>query len=97
MVLPLVPIVVKLLALAVAKKGAVYMIARQYGFPRLYRRILEANNKTFSDPATRKSVRDIVKYTFRIPGHIGTALQDSQVAKVASEFYRDVGKKIFKK
>jgi hypothetical protein len=57
-----------LAGLYIGKKTAVYLVARLYGFPKLYRKMMRVNrliNK--NNPAQYNKIRDGVQYTFRIP------------------------------
>jgi len=94
MVLPI-PIIMKLVALGIAKKGVVYGIARQYGIPRVYRRILEVNRRITTDKSSRVYVKSKIESAFRLPNTIYASLKDSQVQKVVSEFYNKLGSRIF--
>lgn len=42
-----------------------------YGYPRLYRRLLEYNRRNITDRSRRRAIQDNVKYFFRIPNMIG--------------------------
>mmetsp|Transcript_4184 Transcript_4184/g.11470 ORF Transcript_4184/g.11470 Transcript_4184/m.11470 type:complete len:93 (-) Transcript_4184:254-532(-) len=64
-------LILKLVALSVAKKVSVFLIARTYGFSRLYRRMMRANRFVFaSSPTTRHKVSAAVQYSFRLPRFI---------------------------
>ncbi len=45
-----------------------------YGFPRLYRRLIEYNRRCIADRSRRRAIQDKVKYFFRIPNKIGRSL-----------------------
>ena len=45
-----------------------------YGFPRVYRRLIEVNKRALSNRSTRRAVQEKVKYFFRIPNRIGDRL-----------------------
>jgi hypothetical protein len=49
------------------KKVSVLVIAKTYGFPRIYRRIMECNRRFLKNEETRKLVRTKVQYLFRLP------------------------------
>mmetsp|Transcript_7702 Transcript_7702/g.13987 ORF Transcript_7702/g.13987 Transcript_7702/m.13987 type:complete len:186 (-) Transcript_7702:821-1378(-) len=64
-------LILKLITLSLLKKASVFLIARTYGFPRLYRRIMQMNRYLFQkDPERRKSIADITKKTFRFPNTV---------------------------
>ena len=42
-----------------------------YGYPRLYRRLLEYNRRNIIDRSRRRAIQDNVKFFFRIPNMIG--------------------------
>lgn len=48
----------KIVMLSLAKKASVLLIAKLYGFPRLYRRMMEMNRRLIKNEATRTVVRD---------------------------------------
>jgi hypothetical protein len=61
-------VLLKLLMLSVLKKVAVFAVAKTYGFPRLYRRLMEVNRKLFRNDAVKQAwIRDRVQYAFRLP------------------------------
>jgi hypothetical protein len=61
-------ILIKLVLLSVLKKVAVFAVAKTYGFPRLYRRIMELNRKMFHGKRAQQVwFRDRVQYIFRLP------------------------------
>mmetsp|Transcript_17896 Transcript_17896/g.31106 ORF Transcript_17896/g.31106 Transcript_17896/m.31106 type:complete len:235 (+) Transcript_17896:320-1024(+) len=63
-----VDLILKLVALSLAKKVSVFVIAKTYGFPRLYRKMMRVNRKVFkNDESTRRSVMEWTQYTFRLP------------------------------
>ena len=57
----------KLIAFSLAKKVVVFTVAKTYGFPRLYRRMVEVNRKLISNPGRQKSIQEAMKYSFRFP------------------------------
>ncbi|KAK4536356.1 hypothetical protein CDCA_CDCA08G2381 [Cyanidium caldarium] len=66
----------KLLLLSVVKKVTLFMIARTYGFPRLYRRIMEQNRRWLRGrPEARTWVRDRVQTLFRLPRTLAQRMQ----------------------
>eukprot|EP00118_Oscarella_pearsei_P025377 m.308085 g.308085 ORF g.308085 m.308085 type:complete len:103 (+) comp43357_c0_seq1:66-374(+) len=69
-----VPLWAKILAvgsLALGKKLGVYAIGRAYGYPRLYRRIAEFSKMSIANHQRRRQLRQVVKYTFRLPNKLG--------------------------
>lgn len=50
-------VVVALVALSVAKKVTVYGLARLYGFPRIYRRMIKLQRRVGATPAAQKQFR----------------------------------------
>eukprot|EP00871_Galdieria_phlegrea_P005137 jgi/Galph1/5624/GphlegSOOS_G4300.1 len=66
----MVNVIGKLILLSLLKKVSVFVVAKTYGFPRLYRRLMECNRKFIKNPDTRKVVRNNVQYFFRLPRKI---------------------------
>ncbi|KAK4529757.1 hypothetical protein CCYA_CCYA02G0614 [Cyanidiococcus yangmingshanensis] len=61
-------VIAKLLLLSVLKKAAVFAVAKTYGFPRLYRRLMELNRKIFRENRTQQVwLRARVQCLFRLP------------------------------
>ncbi|CAI8021494.1 hypothetical protein GBAR_LOCUS12743 [Geodia barretti] len=69
-----VPVMWTIFAVALAKKTALYVVGRSYGFPRVYRRMVEFNRRTIGDRTSRRVIQERVKYFFRIPNKIGRGL-----------------------
>ncbi|GAQ82989.1 putative Pentatricopeptide repeat domain containing protein [Klebsormidium nitens] len=67
-----VPFIAKFAAFWVAKKATVYLAARLYGFPKIYRRLSEVNKRVLfpNDPAKQQKVSDLLQSTFRLPNKI---------------------------
>lgn len=51
-----------------------FISLQSYGFPRVYRRMIEFNKRTISDRTYRRVIQERVKYIFRIPNKIGRGL-----------------------
>ena len=49
----------------------ILLALQTYGYPRLYRRLLEYNRRNITDRSRRRAIQDNVKYFFRIPNMIG--------------------------
>lgn len=49
-------------------------LSQTYGFPRLYRRLIEYNRRNIADRSRRRAIQDRVKYFFRIPNRIGRSM-----------------------
>ncbi|EPZ33727.1 Rho guanine nucleotide exchange factor scd1 and CDC24-like protein [Rozella allomycis CSF55] len=60
----------KLALIWVAKKAVVYGIARAYGFPRIYRKVLRLNRRFIKDPETRDKIQYIAKTMILFPNII---------------------------
>lgn len=65
-------VIAGLVALSLAKKAAVYLTARYYGFPRLYRRFLNMHKKLDPDPIRQAAFKVTTKRVMRFPNRIGT-------------------------
>ncbi|GJD08290.1 hypothetical protein Gasu2_26000 [Galdieria sulphuraria] len=63
----MVNVIGKLILLSLLKKVSIFVVAKTYGFPRLYRRLMECNRRLIKNEPTRKRVRDQVQYLFRLP------------------------------
>lgn len=59
-----------LIAFSLLKKATVYAIARYYGFPKLYRKLVRANMKLASSPEQAAQINAAVKTTFRWPNRL---------------------------
>ena len=59
-----------LLAIWFGKKATVYTIGRMYGFPRVFRRLIEFNRSWTSNKDKLKNRSLFIKYFFRIPNRI---------------------------
>ncbi|KAJ8903564.1 hypothetical protein NDN08_004668 [Rhodosorus marinus] len=66
----------KIVALSVAKKLSVLAIARLYGFPRLYRRMMEVNRRLVHDKSSQDWVRDKTQAFFRFPRHVSAFMRN---------------------
>eukprot|EP00190_Bangiopsis_sp_CCMP1999_P006252 CAMPEP_0198723558 /NCGR_PEP_ID=MMETSP1475-20131203/1074_1 /TAXON_ID= ORGANISM="Unidentified sp., Strain CCMP1999" /NCGR_SAMPLE_ID=MMETSP1475 /ASSEMBLY_ACC=CAM_ASM_001111 /LENGTH=70 /DNA_ID=CAMNT_0044484739 /DNA_START=97 /DNA_END=306 /DNA_ORIENTATION=- len=60
-------VIMTIVAFSVAKKVSVLLLARLYGFPRLYKRMMELNRRFIKDGPTRQLIRDRTQATFRLP------------------------------
>ena len=68
--------VMALIAISVSKKITVYAIGRYYGYPRLYRRFVEFNERRF--PTRKDKIRrrkNVIKYVFRFPNKLSEFYQ----------------------
>ncbi|GBG69642.1 hypothetical protein CBR_g4471 [Chara braunii] len=63
-----VPLVGKLILFSIAKKVTIFLVAKTYGFPRLYRRTAEVNRFiNRHNPRRRENVRSFIQGVFRLP------------------------------
>ena len=108
--LPAIAVVLKALHVNV---WTFYYAADSYGWPRVYRRILEANRAAnAADPAAQRLVADSLKLVLRTPTQAYTVLADNEVLRrvgaVAEEltapyaantpdFLKDLGSSIVKR
>lgn len=68
--------ILKIVAFSLAKKVVVYLVAKLYGFPRLYRRASEFNHYINRDnPERREKFQNRLQYLFRLPTHIYQTVQ----------------------
>lgn len=65
-----------LVAFSLMKKVAAYGIARYYGFPKLYRKIIHANRRILASPDQAKAMNERVKTIFRLPNQAGDGLRN---------------------
>ncbi|RDD37448.1 hypothetical protein TrispH2_010010 [Trichoplax sp. H2] len=63
-------LLIKVVAFSLSKKAAVYLLGRAYGYPRLYKRIITISNRLIQNPQRRVSIRNGVKYIFRLPNRL---------------------------
>ena len=61
---------------ALAKKAAIYAVAHSYGFPRIYRRLLELERSAYPNatPVFRSAVRTGIKQTIRYPNQAAATI-----------------------
>jgi len=61
---------------ALAKKAALYAVGHTYGFPRIYRRLLELERSSYPNatPAFRTAVRTGIKQTMRYPNRAAATI-----------------------
>ena len=65
------PLFWKVLAVAVGKKAAVYLLGRWYGYPRVYRRLLEyTRRRAVKDRTQQRVMQNRVKAFFRFPNTV---------------------------
>ena len=90
-----------------------YYAADSYGWPRIYRRLLEANRTANADdPASQRLVRDSLKLVLRTPTQAYSVLADNEIlqkvgavaselgapyAKNTPDFLKDLGTTIAKR
>ncbi|KAJ1913557.1 hypothetical protein H4219_005160 [Mycoemilia scoparia] len=80
-----------LVAFSLAKKVVVYTIARTYGFPRLYRRILTVERKLIQNREARIKWEDRIKFGFRWPNIV---MQKVFPKDKANELRKEGAKKV---
>ena len=65
------PLFWKILAVALGKKAAVYLLGRWYGYPRVYRRLLEySRRRSLKDRTRQRLMQNRVKSFFRLPNTV---------------------------
>lgn len=70
------PLILKIVAFSLAKKVVVFLVAKLYGFPRLYRRVSEFNHYINRDnPKRREKFQNRLQFLFRLPSHIYQTVQ----------------------
>ncbi|XP_031557477.1 uncharacterized protein LOC116294085 [Actinia tenebrosa] len=62
--------IMAIIAISLGKKATVYAVGRYYGFPRLYRRLVEFNRRVCADRQVMRRRQEIVKNIFRFPNKI---------------------------
>lgn len=68
--------ILKVVAFSLAKKVVVYLVAKQYGFRRLYRRISKFNHSVNREsPMLRTRMRNQLQFAFRLPGKLYQRVQ----------------------
>jgi hypothetical protein len=78
------------LGAVLAKKGVavfLYRYASDYGFPRIYKKLVIANNQITSSRETRRLVQTQLKAAFRAPNRAMDLLQSSEVFELARYIY----------
>lgn len=60
-----------LVAFSLFKKVAAYGIARYYGFPKIYRKMVRFNRRTAVSLDQAKSLNESIKALFRLPNRVG--------------------------
>lgn len=90
MVNPLV--IMGLLAVKKAIAVSIFMAGQRYGWPRVYRRVLEYNRRLMPS-AQQPLVRSAVRDAFRIPGHAAKLLEHSEVYTLAQRYIEEQRKK----
>ena len=83
-----------LLALLAAKKAlaiAIYNAGSRYGWPRVYRRLLEAN-LAVTPEARREAVARALALSFRAPDAAARALQSSDAFKLATHLAENLAR-----
>ena len=60
----------KVLAVAIGKKATVYLLGRWYGYPRVYRRLLEYSRRSLKDRTRQRVMQNRVKAFFRFPNRV---------------------------
>ncbi|KAA8497609.1 hypothetical protein FVE85_5194 [Porphyridium purpureum] len=84
-------IILKLIALSLAKKVSVFVIARTYGFPRLYRKLMRVNRAVAGRrPNLQRRIRLWAQFMFRWPRllhqrWVGSSGQAQQTAASAAQ------------
>lgn len=63
-------VVAGLVAFSLLKKATAYGIARYYGFPRIYRKILRFNLRLSPTPVQHNQVKEATKSLFRWPNRV---------------------------
>ena len=63
-----------LVAFSLLKKGTAYGLARYYGFPKLYRKIIRMNRRVVDNPAHRNQLSNSVKSVMRFPNRIAASV-----------------------
>ena len=59
-----------LIGIYLAKKALIYSIARAYGWPKIYRKMLKWHRKLDYDTDQQKHIKKIIAKTFRLPNKI---------------------------
>ena len=67
-----------------AKKSIVYKAASTYGYPRIYKRLLE-QTKIHVEPATRPHVNHLIKTSIRAPTQAYAAVMDTEVHRAITK------------
>ena len=60
----------KVVAIALGKKATVYLLGRWYGYPRVYRRLLEYSRRSLRDRTRQRVMQNRVKAFFRFPNAV---------------------------
>lgn len=68
-------VVAGFVALSLLKKATVYGVARYYGFPRLYRKLVRFNLRLKPDPAQHARLKETTKRVMRLPNGFIAAIR----------------------
>ncbi|GBG61547.1 hypothetical protein CBR_g22344 [Chara braunii] len=80
-----VSLVCKLILFSIAKKVTVFLVAKTYGFPRLYRRTAEVNRfVNRHNPRRRENVRSFIQGVFRLPQRACEKFSQIRAARIPS-------------
>ncbi|PXF40176.1 hypothetical protein BWQ96_10114 [Gracilariopsis chorda] len=73
-------VVTGIVAFSLFKKVTAYGLARYYGFPRIYRRLIMVNRALNSNPAQQVRMNEIVKQMFRLPNKAAGAVSRARLS-----------------
>lgn len=76
------------IALLLAKKAvgtSLYYAGKRYGWPRVYRRIIETSKK-YTGGKPPAALRAMAQTSIRLPGQLGNVLKNSEVVAIAQRY-----------
>ncbi|EWM22699.1 Tex-like protein, HTH domain protein [Nannochloropsis gaditana] len=67
-----------------------YGAMKAYGFHRVYRRLLEANNRLMDNSQDRRIVRENIKQAMRAPNHVVEILDESHTVAFLTRYAKEL-------
>lgn len=80
---------IALVGLLLAKKaaaGAIYYAGKQYGWRRVYKRIVDHVIHTYAPKSEHARLRSLTRFAFRVPGQAYSVITESSVWRITQEY-----------
>lgn len=84
------PAVIALAKLYLVKKIALYYVARQYGFPLIYRRLLEGMTHLGIEKEQKKIISKHLKDAFRFPNTAHEVLSETNTSAFLKKYFNSL-------